>query len=91
MIALLLALIVGCQPTPGPSPPEPPPPHVPSCARACARLAELGCKEGKPTPKGATCQEVCEHTEASGYLSLNPGCVERITSCDQVNSCATAR
>lgn len=58
------------------------------CAAACAHMRELGCEEGKPTPKGATCEDVCNNVEASGTVTLHPSCVVGIARCDQVESCA---
>ncbi len=58
------------------------------CAAACAHMRKLGCEEGKPTPKGATCEDVCNNVEASGTITLHPACVVKIERCDQVESCA---
>ncbi len=57
------------------------------CARACQRLATLGCAEAAPTDAGATCVEVCRNTEASGVVSLDPACVANIATCDEVDAC----
>lgn len=85
--AALVALLVGaCSPQPFPlDPPRPPPPDagtLSDCELACARLAELGCPEAKPTPAGASCVDVCWNAEDSGVVTLDPACVARTTSCD---------
>jgi hypothetical protein len=76
-------------PDAGPKPPPAPSP-VPSgaCAAACAHLAALGCPEAKPTPKGATCTDVCLNAEDSGVLSMQPDCVVRAVDCPAANACA---
>lgn len=34
-------------------------PSADACPAACSRMRELGCVAGRPTPKGAACEEVC--------------------------------
>lgn len=85
------------EPTPQPEPPDPwndaavdvGPAPAPggSCADACAKLAALGCPAAKPTPKGATCVEVCQNTLGSP-VSLQPDCVVRATDCPSAEACA---
>ncbi len=58
------------------------------CSAACQHMRELGCEEGKPTPGGATCEDVCNNVEGSGTVTLNPACVVGISRCDQIESCA---
>jgi|GEM_PF-2180448 len=85
------------EPAPQPEPPDPwgpspdgatdaAPPPVTSCAAACAHLAALGCPESKPTPKGATCEAVCQNTLGSP-ISLQTDCVIRATTCADTNAC----
>lgn len=57
------------------------------CAAACAHMAQLGCEEAKPTPKGATCEDVCNNVESSGTITLSPACVVKITKCEEIDSC----
>ena len=60
-----------------------------ACARACGRLAALGCPEAEPTDAGAPCVEVCRNTEASGVVTFAPECVANATSCDDVDRCVS--
>lgn len=58
------------------------------CSAACAKLARLGCPEAKPTPKGASCVEVCANTQGdSSPVSLQTDCVVRAGSCDDAKAC----
>jgi hypothetical protein len=75
-IPLLLVLILTGCPKVGPVlvPPEP------SCNNACMVLEHYNCEEAKPTqigPRLRSCTERCEQVEATGYMSLEPGCVTR--------------
>lgn len=86
-IATLLLLGARCENTP--TRPKPVDAGTPAdCDAACAHMAELGCEEAKPTPKGTTCEQVCKDIEGSGTVTLNPACVVGISRCDQVESCA---
>lgn len=89
-VLTLALLTLGAQcdlrPTPGPSPaPDVYAPPVPpaDCARACNRLAELGCEEAEPTDGGASCAEVCRN--AAEHLDLV--CVARAAACSEVDEC----
>lgn len=77
-----------CWPKP---PPEPESPPViiedpdggwTACTRACVRLAELGCDEAKPTPKGTPCKKVCEDAAAEGIDLTCGGAVLTASSCE---------
>lgn len=57
------------------------------CERACARLAQLGCPEAKPTPGGGSCVSVCQNVEDSGIVTLDPECVAKISSCAEIERC----
>jgi hypothetical protein len=89
-----MASVLAC---PRPLPPAPPvPPADPSqdggaggCAQACARLRELGCAAARPTPRGASCVEVCGNVESSGQVSWGPSCVVRSNSCAEASECQT--
>lgn len=75
------------------SPPPAPAPRVDAgspadCQAACDRLAELGCEEAQPTPGGASCVEVCNNTEQSGAVTLDPACVATIATCAAIDGCA---
>jgi hypothetical protein len=53
-------LLTACPPepvTPTPSPDGAAP--VGPCAAACARLRDLRCPEGEPSPGGVSCEQVC--------------------------------
>lgn len=65
-------------------------PDVPSCASACGRLADLGCEAGQPTPKGASCEEVCLNAERSGFALWDVGCVTRAPDCEAADRCGGA-
>ena len=85
----LLALGAQCDLRPTPEPKPAPDVFVPpvlepsGCERACARLADLGCEEGKPTDAGESCADVCAN--AAEHLDLE--CVARAQSCAEVDSC----
>lgn len=82
-------------PAPQPEPPSPweagdaAPAPVPSgsCQAACARGAKLNCSWAKPTPKGASCVDVCLNGEGSPS-SMQPDCVKNADSCDSAAACA---
>jgi hypothetical protein len=82
--------------TPDPSPstvvPFPPDPAgaagASGCAAACAKLAQLGCPESKPTPRGASCVEVCSNmSDDASPVSAQTDCVVRAGSCDDAKAC----
>lgn len=59
----------------------------PTCADACARLTALGCEGAKPTPSGATCQQVCENAQSSGIITWDLKCVTEAGCCDAADAC----
>lgn len=61
---------------------------VTDCIVMCAHLQIMHCPSGDPTPKGATCEAVCENTESSGYASENPRCQAKATSCESADACS---
>lgn len=101
-VVVLLALgLTACPPKP-PVPPVTPPdvfdkmdaapemavPSDPStCAAACERLWLLGCKGGRPTPKGATCIEFCRNVQESGIVSWDLRCLSSASSCAAADRC----
>lgn len=86
-IALSFALssCAGCPPRPEP---VPPPTEAPvTCESFCARAAALGCAVSRPTPKGGTCQDICEAVQYSGIAQWDLGCRIRATSCQAMEAC----
>lgn len=55
------------------------------CAAACAHLCELNCEECHPT--AGSCNEVCLNTEHSGYATMNPACLRKVTACSETDGC----
>lgn len=91
-VAAVLGLLVLTQCGPGPAvivvPSARPEPGTPAdCARACAHLRSLGCEEGKPTPGGASCEQVCDNVQQSGATALDLGCVVDAGTCARANGC----
>ena len=60
------------------------------CAAACTTLRAHHCAAGDPTPKGASCEDVCQNTESSGYASMNPRCVATSADCAAADACSDA-
>lgn len=72
-----------------PAPERPPPVSSPdACHDSCETRRRLHCPSAEPTPAGASCEAVCQNAESSGYTSINPRCLARITACDQEEACA---
>lgn len=86
-----MMLLCGCPPTPSPDPgpnppPQPPqPPPAASCSGACLHARELGCSWAQPTPKGATCETVCNAAQALEPWNL--ACRSSAASCAAVEGC----
>lgn len=57
------------------------------CHAMCENLRALHCPAGDNTPKGDTCEAVCENTEASGYVSENPVCQAHVKTCAAADAC----
>ena len=76
LAALSLPLLSAC-------PPAQPPLYESACAAACARGRELACEWSAQTPEGASCETVCETTEATGYTTMHPQCVALATTCGE--------
>jgi len=72
---------MNCTPAPEPVTPD----VVDDCARACIRLSELGCYAGATTPNGATCEEVCHETEATGWSTMHPACIALAKDCKEAD------
>lgn len=93
---LFAASFVGatCGGAPTPTPPHPD--DAPSCAAACKKMQELGCREGEDVPGPddivVTCVFFCEKTINDNNVALNPSCIMGITSCDQIETkCAVGK
>jgi hypothetical protein len=56
----------------------PPETGATACARACQRMARLGCPGHEGSPGGASCAEVCENHESSQVGSFCPSHLERM-------------
>ena len=57
------------------------------CRAMCENLRRLHCPAGEDTPKGASCETVCENTEASGYATENPVCQAHVKTCAAADAC----
>lgn len=73
------AVLIGIAGCPDPATP---PTYTEPCQRACARGRDLGCDWSVTTPAGATCEQVCEATERSGYATIHPECLAVVESCE---------
>ena len=65
-------------------------PATASCATACERLVELGCPAAEPTPKGASCEEVCLNAERSGLALWGVNCITSAPDCAAADECGGA-
>lgn len=103
--ALLATLIVmGC-PIPEPKPPVVNPDasqdasedamdsslRYPVCAKACEKLAILGCPEAMPMDAGKSCYLLCADATESKKFDLKPACIADSKSIDDVKACGTVR
>lgn len=59
------------------------------CARACSRLAVLGCPESRKPPAGRTCIEVCKSVQT--ISSYSPACVAEAKDVEAVRKCPAVR
>lgn len=92
---IIAALLLSGCPKPVPEPTPPPQPiedggaedaQPATCAGACARWAELGCKEAEPERPGH-CEAVCENLVNSGVVTLNLTCRASVKSCKDIDAC----
>ena len=88
-----LFILVGClaiacpKPTPGPTPPAAVDSASPAdCASVCAHGFALGCPWAQPTPKGATCLDVCRAT-AGGLIVWDMRCRATAATCAAIDDC----
>jgi hypothetical protein len=84
---VLALLLLGCSHPPEPRP-EPDivvvvPDAGGACDQACARLRELQCPEGNPSPLGTPCETVCLN---AGAL-VDSVCVARATVREALPAC----
>lgn len=88
-VAAWFLLLPGCDR--GANPP-PFPPYRPgtTCAASCAHRAELGCLDATPSPKGATCETMCEDVNKSGLAKWPTDCLVVTRTCDEGRSCRPA-
>lgn len=85
LAALLLA---GCHTT-APAPTVEPIDAGEPCQTACTRYRQFGCDEGKPTPEGHACEEVCNNAASHGILLAGPGaCSAAADGCEAIRKCA---
>jgi hypothetical protein len=89
--ALILAVAVqGCPPPPPPNPPPAPTNDggvaLPGCPAACENMRRLGCDIGKPTARGASCEDVCANAQANG-IDFRTSCLASAASCEAAESC----
>lgn len=97
---IALLTLPGCpRPIPGPQPIPDEQPDADSgptdpdsrrsytCADACQRASQLGCSAAEPTPKGASCLEVCVNVMQSGVVTFNLACKSKATSCPAYDRC----
>ena len=59
----------------------------PTCALFCGHMRELGCVQGKPTPKGASCEEVCLNVQQSEFAKLDLRCGYDARTCEAATAC----
>lgn len=78
-LTLFVLFIAGCQTRPILLPGNAP------CKNACAVLTFFKCPEAQPSPKGKSCEQVCE--VASKY-GTQAECVVRAESLEAVRACA---
>lgn len=63
------------------------------CEAVCAAYRGLECPEGADTPKGHTCEEVCQNAAEHGIDlggSVN-GCIVKATTCGEVRACSSGK
>lgn len=79
-------LVISCGPRIDANPPTPDAgPYT--CATWCAHARVLSCTAGKPTPRGAPCEEVCQNMQASGPVQLDLRCRTHAPTCAVADEC----
>ena len=101
LVVAVLALLVGaaCSTAPcacsappvSPSPPEladAARPKASTCGSACVHMRDLHCELGNVTPRGATCEKVCENTHANNAgVGFNVDCLTSAATCGAADAC----
>ena len=92
IILLLVAISLNCQPSPTPVSPRPTPivQDTEKCLSAEVRLEELKCIKHEFTPEGKNFALFCQETQSAGIF-LNPDCLSKVASCDQVDVCTHSK
>lgn len=96
-VALFLLAICSCHRGPCSSVPGPTPRAMSSaaaaapCAAVCAHMRTLGCAAATPTPKGASCEEVCITVQTSGVVAWDLDCRSKAPTCDAIDACERER
>src|SRR3990167_5158725 len=63
------------------------------CEAACAAYRGLECPEGLPTPKGHTCEEVCQNAALHG-IDLGgdvKACIVKAGTCQEIRVCSSGK
>ncbi len=93
-LGLIFAVVLGGCVT-GPAPITPPPDATdamprPSCHAACSELAAMACPEGRPTPAGRSCEDVCGAVasfEGAEDFKRQLVCIARANTLDAMHTC----
>lgn len=97
-LIFLAVTAIACSPAPCP-PTEPragscaqvvdggaPPPAT--CSGACMNMRVHSCELAKPTPKGASCEQVCETVQRENAgAGFNVSCLSKAKSCVEADAC----
>ena len=86
------ALAAACTPAAAPSHPvgdagDLPAEDPTSCAPACVKLRELGCREGGDSAAGESCETLCVRVVTTSEMPLPIACVAKASSVAEVRSC----
>lgn len=82
-IVLVALSFAGCVHVPPPRPID----GTATCEDVCVRGRQLGCSYANPTPRGATCVEVCVDVVAGGDFTLDLECRARAATCAAAEAC----
>lgn len=86
----VVSLTTGCSPAPAPRPPveQSDSARAPSCGSACEHLRALGCAVGKATPRGASCETVCDRIQTDNAGAGFPvACLTAAKTCAIADAC----
>ena len=100
LVIAILALFVGAACSTAPcacsAPPVSPSPELAdaakpkasTCGSACVHMRDLHCELGNVTPRGATCEKVCENTHANNAsVGFNVDCLTSAATCGAADAC----